>query len=228
MAAAQDGPALTLLLVGTDDIRKRGLHQKGVRRDFRRFFREKLHKTIDIMLASDLWPSKKDELVAGLHTKIFECQVFSILQQKIFDKYQLMPLFKRKAPGQVERIPGAVGKQAGEIDGYLFMQIDMLRHIWICECELREEGNETSPTTEEKMSKLAKKVKSVENYEQTLTNGNIIVKGYLVTNAQDMSADAEKVAQENNLQFVGARMPKGWTEDIHWHLREKDVTNADF
>jgi hypothetical protein len=228
MAAAQDGPVLTLLLVGSDDIRKRGLHKKGIRRDLRRFFREKLCKTFEVMLASDLWPPKKDELVAGLHTKLFECQIFSILQQKIFEKYQIMPRFRRKAPGQVERFLNSDGKQAGEVDGYLFLQKDMLYYFWICECELREEGNETSPTTEEKMSKLARKVEAVKNYEQNCTNGNITVKGYLVTNAQTMSQGAQALAHEHNLQFIHTRMPQGWTENIHWYLKEADVENSDF
>lgn len=220
MAASPNSPNLTLLLSGSDALRKRGLHQKGVQRDIRRFFRSHLHKSLTVLLASDIGIPKRNELVAGLHSRIFEDQVRSIWQQRIFEKYRSMPCFRQRTPGQVERHQSTDNHRAGEIDGYLFLAMKTGVQVWICECELREEGNEHSLTTEDKVSKLVRKIEGVRAFEQSNRYDFVNVKGFLITNAVAMSQNAQQMAVKNNIQYVYAKMPEGWTENYHWQLRD--------
>lgn len=227
MAASSTGPNLTLLLTGNEGIRSRGLHQRGVQKDMRRFFRDKLKKSFSVVLATAVGLPNRNEQVMELHTRIFEDQVRSILQQKIFEKYAIMPCFRRRTPGQVERHHDIGDRQAGEVDGYLYLEREAVLEVWICECELREEGNEFSLTIEEKMSKLARKVEGARAFERSSSSRQVNVKGYLITNAVGMSPDAEALAHINNLQFVHTTMPAGWTENIHWQLKATDVQKID-
>ena len=227
MAASLDGPGMTLLLVGEDTIRKRGLHKKGVDKILRKFFRDYLHKPFTLQLATQIGLPTKNEIVAGLHTRVFEDQVRGILMQRVYQKYSVMPCFERVTPSQVYHYQDSDGVEAAEIDCYIYLDVNGTRYVWIAECELREEGNEGRPTIEDKVAKLARRVEAAQAFEVKRTNLFVEAKGYLVTNATSLLPLAETIVTDHNLQFVSVTMSKNWTPNMHWILHEQDFPICD-
>ncbi|MGB3058896.1 MAG: hypothetical protein WBE17_04070 [Anaerolineae bacterium] len=227
MAASPDEPAMTLLLVGEDTIRPRGLHRKGADKIFRRFFRGHLRKSFSLQLATQIGLPTKDEMVAGLHTRVFEDQVRGILMQRAYHKYGIAPFFERKTPSQVYHYRDSEGVEAAEIDCYIYLDVNGTRYVWIAECELREEGNEGQPTTKDKVEKLARRVEAAQAFEVKRTDLFVEAKGYLVTNAKSLLPRAESTVTTHNLQFVSVIMPENWTPDMHWTLPEQDFPSCD-
>lgn len=141
--------------------------------------------------------------------------------------FGVMPSSESVTPHEVENYRDASGREAGDVDGYIFLDQENVRYVWVAECELREEGNEGQPTTCDKVEKLVRKIEAVQNYEMQRTLSDVQevrVKGYLVTNAESCHESAEKLIEDNGFQFVPLKMPNGWTKNLHWHLRNEDVT----
>jgi len=226
MAAANVSADVKLLLVGEDRVRHRGLHCRDTVYKLRDFFRSRLHKGIEVIPASRIGLPSRDELVFGYERVVFEQQVQNLFMRRVYQDIGRMPCFHKPTPGKVEYYTDAAGQNAGEIDVYLYLDLPEARYVWVCECELREAGNEAQPTTNEKMPKLHRKVDAVKAFESTQAE-TVIVKGYLVTNAKQMHPEAEKIASERGLCFCSVRMPERWTTNHRWILSERDIKPFD-
>lgn len=226
MAAASANADVKLLLVGEDRVRHRGLHCRDTVHKLRDFFRSRLHKGIEVIPASRIGLPSRDELVFGYERRLFELQIQSLFMQRVHHNLGGMPCFRKPTPGNVENYQDEAGQIAGEIDVYLYLDSPEIRYVWVCECELREAGNEGQPTTNEKIQKLRRKVEAVRAFESTQAK-TVIVKGYLVTNAKHMCAAAEKTANEHGIYFCNVSMPERWTANYRWILSERDIIPFD-
>lgn len=223
MAAANVGAPVKLLLVGEDRLRRRGLHQREAALRLRRFFRDKLHKGFIVQYASSVRFPQRDEHSHGLERRVFEDQTRLLFINRVHKKFALMPGNRQPTPSEVEEYTDASGDKAGEVDVYLCVDTPEARHIWVCECELREMGNEGQPTTKEKVQKLGRKVDAIKAFESSCgkrTN----VKGYLVTNATQMHPAAHQLLEDCDLRYCQVTMPKRWSTDYRWRLTDDNIS----
>lgn len=227
MAASPDGPNLTILIIGNSNLRQRRIAEKSVQKTLRNFMRRKLNKNFDIKTSLDVGLRHDARTVAELHSRVFEEQIFTILQQRIYDIYRKMPQFHRVTPDEAYNYKISDRKKAGEIDKYLYIETEEEKFVWICECELREEWNELSPTKEKKMQKLINKLRGVTLFEQGQCTKRLVIQGYFATNALEMMSGASTLADEHSVKRIRATMPTGWTENTHWFLRDSDVEKFD-
>ncbi len=225
MAASQDAPKVTLLLVGNDTIRPRALHHPYITRSLRHLFREMIAKPFTVKCATDYALLRDDKAFHTLNSRVFEDQIRSIMQQRTGRRYGLMPSLERITPKNVYHYRCADGHCSGEVDVYLYLDLPDCRLVWIGECELREEGNEGVFTNLEKVMKLLRKVEGVRSFEQERCKTQVFVRGYLVTNAEGLAAAALRVANRESLEFVHAKMQIGWTGMAHWQLEDDDIAN---
>jgi hypothetical protein len=218
MAAASVDANVKLLLVGEDRLRQRGLHSRDTVHKLRDFFRSRLHKRIEVIHASRIGLPRRDELVQGYERLVFEQQVQQLFMQRVYQDFAGMPCFRKPTPSQVENYKDEAGKIAGEIDVYLYLDLPEARYVWVCECELREAGNEGQPTTEEKVLKLRRKVEAARAFEMS-QGRTAVVKGYMITNAHEPLPQANTIIEACELQFCSVTMPKKWETDYRWCLR---------
>lgn len=221
MAADVSGAAMKLLLVGNDRLRPRGLHKKDVSKKLRAFFRENLNKGIGVLYASDIKLSDRDERVHAYERRLFEDQIRLLFMARIYNTYKQMPTSRHPTPGDVVNY-SQEGK-AGEIDVYLYVDVEETRYVWICECELREAGNEARITETEKVLKLKRKVEAARVFEQKEVK-NVVVKGYMVTNTTGIHNEAEKIMRENDLQYCQVTMPENWENNCRWNITDSDIS----
>jgi hypothetical protein len=223
LAASPDAPTVTLLLVGTDTIRRRGLHQPDVRRALRRLFRQEINKALTIKSARSYSLLGDHEALHKLHSRAFEDQNRTIMQQRIGRKYGRMPSLERITPTEIMDYECANGKRSGEVDAYLYLDFSDHRLVWITECELREEGNEGVLTDTAKVRKLIRKIEGVRSFEQGRCGTPVKVRGYLMTNAIGVETAARRVLNRESLDFVHTKMPIGWTGNFGWQLADAEV-----
>jgi hypothetical protein len=225
VAAATTSAATKLLLVGDDRFRRRGLHQRNVAKNLRTFFRSTLHKGFGVVYAKEIGLPSRNEHVQGLEGRIFEDQVRSVLMQKIYRQFGQMPHVRQPTPSEVYR-------KAGEVDVYLYADVRGKRYVWVCECQLREAGNENKPVSSRKVLKLQEKVQAIkvfEDFEVGKTSGitSVIVRGYMVTNAHAFQSQASRIIEEHELHFCRVRMPKDWETNYRWRLSEDDISDLE-
>lgn len=226
MAAANTSFAVRLLLVGNDGLRRRGLHIQDNAQRLRSYFRSQLHKGVEVVLASDIGLPKQDQRVRGYEGRTFEDQIRMIFDQRIRTQTGQIPSSRKPTPGQVARYKDSTGHEAGEIDVYLCVDTSEERLIWVCECELREAGNEGQPTTRDKVLKLRRKVEAVKDFERT-QKSEVVVRGFIVTNAETLSPDAKEVMTGCDFQYCRVTMPKKWQTNYRWELTGNDISPFD-
>lgn len=222
MAAASVDANVRLLLVGEDRLRQRGLHNRNTVHELREFFRSRLYKGIEVVHASRIGLPSRDELVLGYERRVFEDQVRGIFQNRVYQQYGQLPYSWQPTPGQVEKHCDPAGDKAGEIDVYLYVDIQEIRNVWVCECELRETGNEGQPTTAEKVLKLRRKVDAARAFEESQGKA-VVVRGYMITNARELLPQANTIMEDCGFQFCSVSMPKKWATDYRWCLRPEAI-----
>lgn len=221
-AAAINGGVAKLLVLGEDRIRCRGLHQNQATQQLRHFFRSNLNKGVDVVYAVKIGLPSRNERALAYERRVFEDQVRTILTEKIYRVFGQLPCSRKPTPPQVEKHQDPSGERAGEVDVYLFVDTEETRHIWICECELREAGNEGKSTAKQKVLKLRRKVEAVEAFEQ-LQGRKVVLKAYMVTNAAACEPAARQIMAECNIQYCQVTMPKDWTTNYRWYLTNDNI-----
>lgn len=227
MAASRDTPAVTLLLVGSDNVRRRGLHQPDVKRSLRSLFKKEVKKAFAVKAATDYSLLRDDKALHKMHSRAFEDQIRAIIQQRIGRKYGRMPYLERITPTEIMDYQCSDGGCSGEVDVYLYLDFPDHQFVWIGECELREEGNEGVYTDTDKVRKLVRKIEGVRNFETGRCRTPVIVKGYLITNANSVETAAQRALASESLTFVHAKMPLGWTGNFNWQLHDTEVERCD-
>lgn len=225
MAAASVGAPIKLILVGEDMLRRRGLHQRETAATLRSFFRDKLRKGIDVVYASRIDLPGREERALGYERRVFEDQTRSLFMQRIYEQFTQMPCSRQPTPREVEEYTGTSGFKAGEVDVYLYIDLPEARYVWVCECELREVGNEGQPTTKKKALGLQRKVEAVRAFESSCGK-RTVVKGYLVTNATQIRSEARQVTVDCGFHYCKVTMPNKWSTDYRWRLTSSNI--ADF
>lgn len=222
MAAASVDANVKLLLVGEDRLRQRGLHSRDTVHRLRDFFRRQLNKGIEVVHASRIGLPSRDELVQGYERLVFEQQVLLLFMQRVYLDLTRMPCFRKPTPGNVQNYKDKAGEIAGEIDVYLYLDLPEARYVWVCECELREVGNEGQPTTEEKVRKLRRKIEAARVFEES--QGKVVVaKGYMITNARELLPQANTIMEDCGFQFCSVSMPRKWATDYRWCLPSEAI-----
>ena len=221
MAASPSEPRMTLLFVGEDLFRPRGLHRRGVPNRIRSFFHNQFNKSFTVTHArKEIGLSQKKELLHGFQSREFEGQVRLTLMQRIYREFGVMPQFLPPRQKYVCRAKPEIGEV--EFDCYVFLDFGGSRHVWNAECELKVEGNEGHQTTESKVKQAADQLTAIEFFERERTTLPVQARGYLVTNATDMLPEAAQLAQRRGIQHVSVSMPIDWTMNMHWTLQDKD------
>lgn len=221
-AAAINGGMAKLLVIGEDRIRRRGLHQNCATRKLRHFFRTNLNKGVDVVYASRIGLPGRNERVLAYERRVFEDQVRTILAEKIYQVFGHLPRSRKPTPPQVEAHQDSSGKRAGEVDVYLYVDVAGTRYVWICECELREAGNEGKPTSKQKVLKLRRKIEAVEAFEQA-PGRTVVLKAYMVTNATTCAPAARRIMAGCDIQYCQVKMPKDWTTNYRWCLADNNI-----
>lgn len=221
-AAAVNGGLAKLLVIGEDRIRCRGLHQNQATQQLRHFFRTNLNKGVDVVYASRIGLPGRNERALAYERRVFEDQVRTILVEKIYQVFGQLPCSRKPTPSQVEQHQNSFGERAGEVDVYLYVDTADTRYIWVCECELREAGNEGKPTSKRKVLKLRRKIEAVEAFEQA-PGRTVVLKAYMVTNATTCDPAARQVMAERNIQYCRVKMPKDWTTNYRWCLADNNI-----
>ncbi len=221
MVASPSEPRMTLLLVGEDLFRPRGLHRRGVSNRIRSFFHSQLDKSFTVAYArKEIGLGQKKELLHGFQSREFEGQVRLMLMQRIYRKFGVMPQFLPPRQKYVCRARPEIGEV--EFDCYIFLDVDGSRYVWNAECELKVEGNEGQQTVASKVKQAADQLAAIEFFEKERTALPVQARGYLVTNATDMLPEAAQLAQARGIQHVSVKMPIDWTMNMHWTLPDKD------
>lgn len=221
-AAAINGGVAKLLVLGEDRIRRRGLHQNPATRQLRHFFRTNLKKGVDVVYAAKIGLPGRNESKLAYERRVFEDQVRTILTEKIYRVFGQLPCSRKPTPPQVEKHQDSSGNEAGEVDVYLYVDVADTRYVWVCECELREAGNEGRATAKQKVLKLRRKVEAVEAFEQ-LQGRKVVLKAYMVTNASACDPAARQIMTERKIELCQVRMPKDWTTNYRWSLTDSNV-----
>lgn len=117
-------------------------------------------------------------------------------------------------PGYV--IPGH--KRAGDIDVYAERARGYQREVLVCECKLFLPATEDPILPSKKVAQLLKKAPAVQAAEGAYGDDPTL-ELWVVTNATQADEDAVRIARENNVRLMHARLPRDWERRVDWQIQ---------
>ncbi len=114
-------------------------------------------------------------------------------------------------------VPGRKG--VGDIDVYAERVRGYEREILICECKLFTPEVESPSLPLDKVRQLLHKARALE--EMGAAQGiDFTLEKWVITNASDADEDAKRLAAENDVRLMHARLPRGWDLSADWKIQE--------
>lgn len=198
---------LTILLaIQAAVIRRRGLHDPEVRKEFCK----QLPK-LKVAYAHSKISMPSLEVESKTEKDLWFEDKMRIIASQIFDGRP-----RQKTPLPVET---TLGGRGADVDVYIWKEQNICRDVWIGECKLCK-VNEDQWVETKKVEQLRKRLPVVREYERSKipAGKELNVKGIIISNAANMAPEAWEAACELEAIFWHVELSEEWRQREHWHI----------
>lgn len=208
MATNAPDSGLTILLTPPSGLRKRCLHDAKIRTEFC-----KQIPKLTVRYASGTkiaFPALEEPPQKSERGHWFEDKAGHVIRE-LYD-----------CPHLFLKTPQSIEKKVGDVDIWAYERAGNPRRVWVGECKLRE-FNEENWITYKEVKQLEVKLNAVRDYEKARTDVSsepIEIKGFMVSNASNMTDEAWELANEIGATFIRTLLSDDWQHQGQWGIEK--------